>query len=386
MQNVVLGAMAYDLTHSAVFVGVIGFAQLGPLLLFSMVGGVLADAVDRTKLLVILTLEQAGFSAVLALVALGAHPNQALLFFIVLLIGIGNALYAPVFSALLPALVPREDISGAVSLNSVQMNASRVVGPAIGAVLYHQWGASWVFLLNALSYAAVIAVIMRVKLPDPPASGTQGLHRLLEGVRVAREDRVVGQVLVAIVVFSLLCLPFITQMPTIASDHLGINPKSGAYGLLYASFGLGAVAGALSIGTVFARASMAKLTRVGFVGFAGLLFTFGLLRSAAAAYPVIFLLGCVYFAVITSLSTVLQVDLDDAVRGKVMALWIMGFGGIVPFGGLAGGWLMERTSIQAVLAGGALVAVALAVVIDLRPHRSTTVADLPAVPPSPEVA
>jgi predicted MFS family arabinose efflux permease len=188
------------------------------------------------------------------------------------------------------------------------------------------------------------------------------------------------------VAFSLLCLPFITQMPTIASDHLGINPKSGAYGLLYASFGFGAVAGALSIGTVFASASMAKLTRVGFVGFAGLLLAFGLLRTAAAAYPVIFLLGCVYFAVITSLSTVLQVDLDDAVRGKVMALWIMGFGGIVPFGGLAGGWLMERTSIQAVLAGGAVMAVALAFVIDLRPRRSTTVADLPATSPAPDVA
>src|SRR6478752_833745 len=115
------------------------------------------------------------------------------------------------------------------------------------------------------------------------------------------------------------------------------------------------------------------LTRIGLVGFAGFLTTFGILRFPAPAYPVIFGLGLVYFAVVTSLTTVLQQDLDDRVRGKVMALWIMGFGGTVPFGGLAGGWLIEKTSIEVVLAGGAAMAVALAVLCDyhrIRPRRA----------------
>ena len=103
------------------------------------------------------------------------------------------------------------------------------------------------------------------------------------------------------------------------------------------------------------------------VGFAALLAVFGMLRSPRLAYPVIWWSGAVYFAVITSLSTVLQEELDDSVRGKVMALWIMGFGGVVPFGGLAGGWLMERTSIGLVVGTGALIALALAAAFDYRP-------------------
>ena len=373
MQNVVLGAIAYDLTKSGAFVGLIIFAQLGPLLLLSIVGGMLADTVDRKKLLMILTLEQALFSGVLALVVVGHAPSKVLLFGVTLVIGIGNALYAPVFSAVLPVLVPRRDIAGAISLNSAQMNGSRVVGPVIGSFLYAHYGPSWVFVLNGLSYAAVIVALTRVTLPKPPASGTHGLHRLLEGFRVARADRVVGRVLVVIFTFSLFSLPFITQMPKIAGDHLGIAPKSSAYGLLYASFGLGAVIGALSIGTVFAKTSKPLLTRVGLVGFAAFLTTFGLLRSAAPAYPIIFGLGLVYFAVVTSLTTVLQADLEDRVRGKVMALWIMGFGGTVPFGGLAGGWLIQRVGITPVLSGGAVVALALAWYADLR-RRSPAIA------------
>ncbi len=375
MQNVVLGAIAYDLTKSGVFVGLIIFAQLGPLLLLSIVGGMLADTVDRKKLLMILTVEQAFFSAVLAFVVIGDSPSKVLLFGVTLLIGIGNALYAPVFSAVLPILVPRRDMPGAISLNSAQMNGSRVVGPVIGAFLYAHYGPSWVFALNALSYAAVIVSLTRVTLPKPPASGTQGFHRLLEGVQVARADRVVRKCLVTIFVFSLFCLPFITQMPKIAGDNLDIAPKSTAYGLLYACFGLGAVIGALSIGTVFAKTSKPMLTRVGLVGFAAFLTTFGILRVPAPAYPVIFGLGLVYFAVVTSLTTVLQQDLEDRVRGKVMALWIMGFGGTVPFGGLAGGWLIQRVGITPVLIAGAVVSLALAWYADLR--RPAKIADRP---------
>ncbi len=367
MQNVVLGALAYNLTESAVYVGIVTAAQLGPLLLFSVVGGMLADSFDRRKVLIVLSLQQAAFSGLLAFVTLPESPNRVLLVLVVLCVGIGNALYAPIFSAVLPVLVPRRDISGAISLNSVQMNASRVIGPAIGSAIYVRFGPSWVFLLSTLSYSAVIATLFRVRLPAAPAKGAQGLHRLLEGLQVARRDRVVGQCLIAIFTFSFLCLPFITQLPKISADHLSIDPKSSAYGFLYACFGLGAVIGALSIGTVFAGASLARVTRRGMVGFAVMLVIFGSLRAPAPAYVAIVLLGGVYFAVITSLSTTLQRDLDDSVRGKVMALWIMGFGGTVPFGGLLGGWFIEVAGIVPMVLVGAAVAVLLAVVLDYRP-------------------
>ena len=144
----------------------------------------------------------------------------------------------------------------------------------------------------------------------------------------------VGRCLVIIFTFSLLCLPFITQLPTVADENLGIAPKSVAYGLLYGAFGMGAVVGALSIGTVFAGRRRRGSPATG-CSPSPRSSRSSRCCDAGPAYPAIFGLGAVYFAVITSLSTVLQQDLDDSVRGKVMALWIMGFGGTVPFGGLA---------------------------------------------------
>ena len=154
MQNVVLGALAYELSDgSPLFVGLVMFAQLGPLLVLRWSAACSPTRSTARSSSSSLTVEQALFSGLLALVALGGDDaSMWALFVVTLAIGIGNALYAPTFSAILPILVPREDMAGAISLNSAQMNGSRVVGPAIGAFLYAQYGASWVFLLNALSY------------------------------------------------------------------------------------------------------------------------------------------------------------------------------------------------------------------------------------------
>lgn len=373
MQNVVLGALAWQLTKSGFYLGLIAAAQLGPLLLFSVFGGMIADQYDRKKSLLLLCLQQAVFSIILAVITIPKAPNEALLLIVVLIIGIGNALYAPIFSAVVPILVPRQDLPGAISLNSVQMNASRVIGPLIGAPIYAAFGPSWVFVLNALSFGFVLLALTRVTLPAPKPSGAQGWHRLVEGFRAAAADRVIGQSLVVIAVFSFWCLPWIPQLAAIADHNLGIDSDSGAYGLLYGCFGFGAVVGALSIGTVFAATSKPFLTRIGLIGFAGLVFVFGSLHSATAAYVAIIVLGAVYFAVITSLSTVLQQALDDSVRGKVMALWIMGFGGMVPFGGIVGGIVIEQFGITPMIAICSLVSLALAWWADLLPSRPSGV-------------
>ena len=369
MQNVVLGALAYDLTKSPSFVGVLLFAQLGPLLLFSLVGGLLADAFDRRRLLVAVSLLQGVLSLGLAWVARVEDPSRAALVGIVFLIGMGQAVFGPTYSALLPALVGRQDLPGAISLNSAQMNGSRVIGPIIGAALFARFGADVVFIVNAASYLLVIWSLLSVRLPAPApdTSGLQGIRRLGAGFQVARTDRIVGRCLVVIFTYSLLSLPFIGQMPTLADRNLGIAARSEQYGLLYACFGVGALLGALSIGTVLSDRSLERVVRVGLLAFAAFLAVFSLLRTPALAYPGILLVGLAYFAVITSLSTVLQQRLDDANRGRVMALWIMGFGGTVPIGNLIAGPIIEATSITVVVFAGALVAVALAWYADLTP-------------------
>ena len=362
MQNVLLGAYALKLTGDPGYVGLLVFAQLGPLLFLGTFGGVLADVVDRRRLLIWMQLEQLVFSIVLALLALSDHPSEVLIFLCVLAIGVGNAFSAPALGAILPTLVPREDLAGAVSLQSAQMNLSRVIGPMIGAPLYAAFGAALVFGLNSLTYlfAVVAVVVAKYSARNAQPMKERGLARLLSGFRVAAADPLIRRVLVILTIFSFFSLVFVGLMPVVADHSLGIDPKSTEYGLLYAAFGLGAALGAVSVGTLFASRSKPMLVRIALVAFAGLLALFALERHAFAAYPTVIVLGFAYFVVITSLSTVLQQHLDDAVRGRIMALWIMAFGGTVPIGVVLAGFVVDPIGITTVLLVGAAVALALA--------------------------
>ncbi len=366
MQTVILGAYVFEKTHSSADVGLVSLAQLGPALLLAIPGGALADRFDRRTVLILVSVEQAIGAAAIAWIVVDPHAPFGLLLGAVVFMGIGQAIYAPTFSALVPNLVARKDLSGAISLNSVNMNLSRVIGPSLGGVLFAHVAVSWVFVGNAVSYAFVIAAIWSVRLPAPHADVTRGRwQRMVEGVRYARADRVVGRCLTTMVLFSFFCLPVAILMPVVAQANLGVQDRSTAYGFLYASFGAGAVAGALSIGTFLARRPLEAVVRVALAGFAVALAAFGLLRAPAPAYPVVFAVGYCYFAIVTSLATVLQRRLDDAVRGRVMALWVMAFGGTVPLGALAGGWLADAASITAVLVGGAVASALLVFWADL---------------------
>jgi predicted MFS family arabinose efflux permease len=193
----------------------------------------------------------------------------------------------------------------------------------------------------------------------------RGLQRLVSGFRIAWQDRLVRRILVTVTVFSFFSLSFIYLMPSLASENLGMKTRSLAYGLLFAAFALGAAMGALSIGTVLVRRSKPMIVRAGLASFGILLAGFALVRSAPLAYPLALAVGLSYFAVITSLSTILQAHLSDAVRGRVMALWMMAFGGTVPIGVLVAGQVADVTSITAVVLAGALVALLLSAYADL---------------------
>jgi predicted MFS family arabinose efflux permease len=362
MQNVVLGALAYDLTGSPSFVGVVIFAQLGPMLLLSIVGGALADSVDRRRLLIGVAVSHLVLSFVLAGVVIPERPNLTALVAVVFGIGVGQALFNPAYTSLLPQLVGRDDLPGAIAVHSAQMNGSRVIGPVIGALLDSAVGAPAVFAVNGVTYLFVVASLVTVHLPEPTAvaaAAARGLRRLGTGFAVARRDPVVRRCLLTIFTFSLVSLSFVGQFPVVAERNLGIDERSTAYGALYACFGVGAVLGAMSVGTVFSQRSKERIVRVSLAAYAVALTVFALVRVPGVAFPVVLVVGVTYFCFITSLSTVLQQNLEDHERGAVTALWIMGFGGTVPIGNLLAGPLIERTSITAVMLVGAVVALGL---------------------------
>ncbi len=378
MQNITLGVLAYQLTGEAWFIGVITFAQLGPMLLLSPIGGALADRVDRRRLMIAIAISQTVLSMVLAVVALSDQPNRIALVLIVFGIGVGASINGPTFSAMLPELVGRDDLQGAVALNSAAMNTSRVVGPILGGFTAAIGGPALVFAANGLTYLFVVWAVATVHADFSPKghSGTSPWRQIQEGVAAARADGVVTRILITISTFSLCSLVFIYQMPLIAEERLGIDGI--AYTLLFASFALGAALGAISMGTVFSELPRSRMSTGSIWVFAAALAVFGLSTSTWVAFPAVFVTGGAYFILVTALSTTLQLRVDDSVRGRVMGLWMMGWAGLVPVGGLIAGPVIDSIGEVPVLLFGALVAAALGLLIDL--DESTPPPPVPVLP------
>ena len=371
MQNVILAAFVYTVTRSAWLVSLVGFCNLVPQLLFATFGGIIADMFSRKKLIFWLSLEQMLGSLAIAWIVRTTDFSRPALLIAVFAVGTGAALQGPVFLAVTPSLVPKEHLAGAISLNSVSMNVSRVVGPAIGAVLYVWIGASWVFVLNAATYVIIMVGVTYVRVPVfERRQGESKLDRLIGGFKYVRSDPVVLRAVLTVFMFSLFCMPFVVLYPALASTDWGVSTKSTLYGLLYATFGLGAVVGALSVGTFLSGRKIENVLRGSFVMFGISLAAYVTINGPGLAFPIGFLLGFFYFAVVTSLSTIFQSRLDHSIRGRVSAAWMMCFGGTVPVAGLLAGWIVSHSTVNTVVYFGAAFALFLAWFADLRPPET----------------
>jgi MFS family permease len=366
MQNVTLIALAYTLTGDAWFVGLITFAQLGPMLFLSPLAGALADRADRRRIMVTVAVVQVALSLALAVVALDDSPNRLVLVLVVLGFGCAAAVNGPTAAATLPSLVPREDLQPAIAINSFSMNASRVAGPVLGGVVGSLGGASSVFVVNGATYLFVVAALMSVDVDFSPSGrrSERPLEQLRRGIESARSDVLVMRVLFTISSLSLCSLVFIYQMPLLAERQLGLT--GWRFNLLFASFALGAALGALAMGSVLAHRQRATTTRAGLAVFAVALAVFATTRSVSVGFVSAFVCGACYFIVVTALATTLQMRVEDEVRGRVMGLWMMAWAGLVPLGGLIAGPVIDLVGISAVMLFGAVVAMGLAICVDLR--------------------
>ena len=377
MQTVVLGPFVYKLSgNSARFVGLVIFAQLGPQLLVAIPGGALSNRVpNRKALMQTLQIVQVLSALFLTWVAAQPQPSKNLVLIGVAIGGCAGSLYAPNYQAILPDLAGIENIAGAVSLNSTQVNASRVLGPVCYGLLVRFFGLtpSGAFLINAVSFGALIVVLQGIAVPSapPPTAETPtGIRVLTEGIDVVRRNPVLRRSLITMAFMALFALVFIGQFQTISVRAFGIDGKSTTYSLLYATWGFGSLLSALSMGTVFAHVDKRRLTKPMLLGFSFFIALFGFVRSPALAFPVGFGLGCCYFGTPTALLTIAQKHLTPRTRAPVMALWFMCFGGFVPLASLWGGWVMDMVGgsrgVMVVLLIGSLTTFVLAFYSDLR--------------------
>ena len=360
MQNLTLPAYIDARTGSAKIVSLLVFAQLGPLLLLAIPGAIIAERVNRRTFLLWMQWMQLVFSLVLAAIVSVDGPIWAL-FLAQVAVGTGNALNAPAFQATVPMLVDRRDLAGAISMNSVQLNGSRVIGPSLAALLA-LWGVttSELFVINAATYLFLIVALFKVDFPDIRADHREtGWRRVLTGVRISRERPVLARLLVTMASFSFFSLVYVALFSSIARLNFGIDPAGSTYRWLYAVWGLGALSGALATGTILAHLHRPTVIRRGLAGFAVSLAAFAIVDSPGPAFPIGFLLGTFYFMSANAMVTVFQQNLRDTERVSVMPLWFMAFGGTVTLGGLAAGPVIDSIGPQSVLLFGAAFALVL---------------------------
>ncbi len=362
LQTAALGVLGWKISESSAYLGAIIFAQLGPLGLLSLIGGSLADTTDRRKLLMTAQIWQMVFTFVLAAALIDGEIGKSSLLILVFVIGLGQGLYAPALTSVIPAIAGERNLSAAIALNSMQTNGTRIVGPAIGGLLVSRFGFAEVFALNGASYLFVITAIYRTNIPAGTATARTFRERVFGGFRAARRAPQVGRPLILMFLFALLCLPFIGQLPAIAEVNLMIDSQSTSYGWFYACFGLGGLLGATLVGTVFLRVAASRVAPVALVGFAASLGWLAMVRSLGWAYPAILAVGLFYFALPTSLATAWQEHVDSSLRGRVAALWVLSFGGTVPIANIIAGQVVEATSLTVVLLFGAAAALALTLV------------------------
>lgn len=361
IQNLALPAYIDHRTGSAKMVSVLIFAQLGPMLLLAIPGGILADRFPRRAWLLAMQWIQLLFSLVLAAIVSVDGPIWAL-FLAQLTIGTSNALNAPAFQASIPMMVDRRDLAGAISLNSMQLNGSRVAGPSLAALLT-LWGVSTaqLFVLNAATYLVLIVALLRIAVPDVRSDRPEtGWRQALIGINISRERPVIGRLLVTMAGFSFFSLVLVALFPSVTRLNFGVDPESSTFKWIYATWGLGAFFGALAVGTFLARFHRPRVISIGFVGFALSMTGFALVRSPEPAFPLGFLVGTFYFTIATSMVTEFQQNLRDTERVSVMPLWFMAFGGTVTLGGLAFGPVLDAIGARWVLLGSAAFAAFLA--------------------------
>ena len=366
MQKVAQSWLVLTLTGSPFWLGLDSFLADAPFLLFALLGGVMADRHDRRRLLAVSQTVQMTTAFILgALVATHTVTVGAILV-LSFVVGSAQAFGGPAYQALVPLLVPREDVGNAVALNSIQFNLARVIGPALAGWAFYRFGAAACFGLNGLSFVAVLVALLflRQGAPEGEARAETVGESLRTGIRVLREKKALGQLVLLTFAGSFFSIPLLTLLPVVARDVF--HADAGGYSRFLSVFGAGAVTGGLLV---------AGMDRVKGRGRNGLLMqvVFGLLTAAFAVCRVqglslvlLFLAGAALMAVFPSYMTLVQTTAPEEFRGRVVSVYVLAFRGGMPVGSLVAGSVATAVGAPVTIAVSGLAVTILAVAFLLR--------------------
>lgn len=360
VQQIALSWLIFRLTGSVLVLGLVGFLMQIPFLLVAPYAGAVADRVRRVRLLIVVNTVLAVLAGVLALLALFEVSRVELYLTIALAIGIATAFETPARQSLLSAIVEDKSlVPSAIGVNSMMFNIGRMLGPSIAGVLLLRLPESWCFVLNALSYSAILAALVAMKLPDPkpePRAGSRGVA-LVETVTYLRAHPGARYLLPTVTAVAVLALPYQHMMPSIAVAFF--KGDSSTVGLLMTSVGVGAFfTGAVLAMQRGARVQL-QLVRIAPFAVALALIAFSQSRNLALSMLLLAILGASILMTSASTNTLLQQSVEEQWRGRVIGVYVMCFLGTAPIGNLLTGAIAERIGIGPTLAmNGVLILLA----------------------------
>jgi len=362
MQTFAQAWLVYTMTNSAFLLGVDGFLSTGPMLLFSLFGGVIADRVERKKIMVLSQYLQMAFALILALLIVTHQIRVWHIFVLSFLTGSIQSFSGPAYASLLPLLVRREDVPNAVAMNSMQFNLARVIGPALGGIVFGLWGPAACFTINGLSFIAVIAAYAVISIPavhERKREDTGIFEEMREGFRFVITRRSLLTLTFLAFVGTFLGMPLFTMLPVVAKKVFGLGAQG--LSLFQADYGVGSVIGAVFVASSSYAAKKGKIALLMQLVFALCLVFFGLSRNLVSSVIIAFIAGACIVSVVSLYSSLVQLMVTDAMRGRVMSIFMLAFRGGMPLGNLVAGYVAQRWSISFALAvnGSVLAAVAL---------------------------
>ena len=355
MTRIATSWLVYRLTGSALLLGLVGFAGQIPSFLLAPLAGVLIDRWNRHRLLVVTQVLAMLQSAALAGLTLAGVINIWHILLLSLFQGLINAFDMPARQSFVVEMVERRaDLANAIALNSSMVNAARLLGPSIGGVIIAAVGEGWCFFLDAVSYLAVIAslLLMRLAQRRPAAAQSKVLHELLAGWRYVAGSPPIRSILLLLALVSLVGMPYTVLMPIFASSVLHGGPHT--LGFMMAATGVGALSGAVFLANRRSVLGLGKIVPAASGIFGIGLIGFSLSRVLWLSLPLLVVTGLGFMVQMAASNTLLQTLVEDDKRGRVMSFYTMAIMGITPFGSLLAGTLAHRIGAPHTLLFGGL--------------------------------
>ncbi|MBE0698081.1 MAG: MFS transporter [Anaerolineaceae bacterium] len=366
MQIIAQGWLVYQLSHSEFALGMVGFASAIPVLIVSPWGGVITDVFPKRTLLVITQTAAMLLAFVLAALTFSNLVQVWHILVLAALTGVVNAFDAPARQSFVVDLVGREDMVNAIALNSMMFNGARVIGPAMGGFLLAWLGSSWCFLINVISFLAVIASLLAMQVPPHKALNqlVNPLKQFGQGLVYARNQPEIRGLLLLAVVFSVFGMSYSALLPAFVDQVL--HADASGYGIINALVGAGAVFAALYIAYFATTHLRGRLILIANLAYPLVLGVFAFNTGFPVAVFLAFVLGFGFMIQANSMNSLLQLKVDDAMRGRVMGLFTLSFFGLSPFGSLGAGALAEHLPISLTIALMALIMLAGSLIIQRR--------------------